>query len=81
MVRLLQENRIPFRFRVIVLGKEVDFLIGKTIIEVNGHEQDSERNNLFVKNGYIPVHFSNEEVRDNGDTIIKLLKNDYKNKP
>jgi len=73
MIRLLQENRIPFRFREKVIGKEVDFLIGKTIIEINGHDQDEIRNNLFVENGYTPYHFSNDEVKNNGDKIIKIL--------
>ncbi len=78
MIRLLQQNHIAFLFREKLLGKEVDFLIGKTIIEVNGHDQDEIRNNLFVENGYTPYHFSNEEVNNNRDKIIKILLNAFK---
>ena len=78
---ILKSNRIPFRAKVKVNNREVDFLIqDRFIVELNGHEQDSERNSEFVKLGYVPVHFSNAELINNRETIktkiICLLEQD-----
>ena len=73
--RLLQENHIPFRSKVLIAGREVDFLIDKLAIEIDGHEQDVEKNNQLAEMGYTPLHFSNTEIYNNKLEIMELIKN------
>lgn len=78
LIRLLQESRIQFKTKQKILGREVDFLIGKLIIELDGHPQDVNKNNELVILGYTPIHFSNEEIYKNrrkvADKIIEIIK-------
>ena len=76
---ILKELKIPFKHRWIIGGMEVDFLIGNYVIEINGHDQSHERNNKFIRLGYVPIHFHNQEIKNNGEIIkIKLLNYDFK---
>ena len=59
---VLKDGRIPFRTKVIVKGREVDFIIGKYAIDIDGHDQDGSKNVHLVNAGYIPIHFSNQEI-------------------
>lgn len=74
MYEVLKELKIPFKHRWIVQGREVDFLIDKYAIEIDGHEQDTEKNNMLVKNGYIPIHLQNIEITKKN---IKLIIKNY----
>jgi very-short-patch-repair endonuclease len=70
---VLKELRIPFKHRWLVNGREVDFIIGALALEIDGHEQDTEKNNMLLLSGYTPVHLHNSEVtREN---IKQLLQN------
>lgn len=60
----LKRLRIPFRAKVRIENREVDFLIGKYAIDIDGHKQDTDKNVVLVRAGYVPVHYSNEEVKD-----------------
>jgi len=62
-VRILQENHIPFKAKVKIRGREIDFLIGKYAIDVDGHEQDSDKNQILLGAGYIPLHLENKETK------------------
>ena len=73
--RLLQENKITFRSKVLVEGREVDFIIGNVAIEIDGHEQDVIKNNTLVELGYTPLHFSNTEIYNNRLQVINIIKN------
>lgn len=68
----LKELQIPFQHRWIISGREVDFLIGKYVIEIDGHEQDTDKNVFLANNGYIPIHLNNSEITKK--KIISLLK-------
>lgn len=69
---VLKEMKIPFKHRWLIQGYEVDFLIGRYVLEINGHEQNVEKNNLMVKLGYTPIHLHNSEIsRENIKQIIK----------
>ena len=73
--RLLQESHIPFKTKVKVAGMEVDFIIGKYAIELDGHEQSSSKNEMLFREGYVPIHFHNKEVnRLTKKTLQKLLR-------
>ena len=72
---VLKELKIPFKHRWMICGKEADFVIGKTILEIDGHLQTGNKNQIFVEAGYTPLHLTNEEVKDTNKlrTIIKQL--------
>ena len=68
---VLKELHIPFKHRWIIQGREIDFVVGKYAIEIDGHKQDDVKNSILSSHGYIPVHLHNSEItREN---IIKLL--------
>lgn len=58
----LKRAHIPFKAKVMIGGREVDFLIGRYAIEINGHEQDTDKNEMLVREGFTPVHISNRDV-------------------
>lgn len=72
---VLKELHIPFKHRWLIDKREVDFVLGKVALEIDGHEQDVKKNNRLVELGYIPIHLHNSEITK--ERIIKLL-NDYK---
>lgn len=66
--------KVPFKHRWIISGHEVDFLIGRYILEINGHEQDVYKNEDLARLGYIPVHLQNFEAsRENIKRLIKQI--------
>lgn len=70
---VLKELHVPFKHRWIIEGREVDFLVNnKFCLEINGHEQDEEKNKILANLGYIPIHLHNNEV--NKQTVINLIK-------
>lgn len=69
---MLKRLKLPFRHRWIIHGREVDFVVGKLAIEIDGHEQDEHKNNLLVEAGYTPVHLHNSECDEK--TINQLLE-------
>lgn len=71
---VLKEFHIPFKHRWLIGGREVDFLIfDKVCLEIDGHDQDTIKNELLASLGYIPIHFHNNEVTR--ESIINLIKN------
>jgi len=69
---VLKEMKIPFKHRWIIHGKEIDFVIGEYAIEIDGHEQDTDKNEFLINHGYIPIHLHNSEITKKN--IIKLIK-------
>lgn len=65
----LKEMKVPFKHRWIISGREIDFIIGKYALEINGHKQDTDKNELLVPLGYIPIHVHNSEVN------VEYIKN------
>lgn len=51
----------------------MDFILGKVALDIDGHEQDVEKNNMLARLGYTPLHLSNKETKDK-KKIRKLLK-------
>lgn len=69
---VLKELHVPFRHRWIVEGREVDFLLFDTIcLEINGHEQDTLKNEILSAKGYTPIHLHNDEVSK--ETVRHLI--------
>ena len=61
---LLKNAHIPFQTKVKINKHEIDFLIGKYAIEINGHQQDTDKNVMLAKAGFVPLHFHNTEVNN-----------------
>lgn len=59
----LKQRRIPFRTKVIIGGREVDFVVGPYAIDIDGHDQDGEKNRMLVLQGYTPLHINNRSVK------------------
>lgn len=72
---ILKKNHIPFKTKVIVNGREIDFLVGKYAIDIDGHDQAQGKNEMLVAAGLIPIHFSNREISIiSEDLLVKKLK-------
>lgn len=59
---LLKANHIKFKTKVKINGREVDFLIRNKAIDINGHDQDTNKNEMLVMGGFVPIHFHNSEI-------------------
>ena len=68
---VLKELHIPFKHRWIIEGREVDFIVGNYAIEINGHDQDTDKNELLASLGYTPIHLHNSTI--NRQIIINLI--------
>jgi len=66
-----KDLHIKFKHRWILNGRECDFVIGKYVLEIDGHEQDGEKNHTLAELGYVPIHLNNSEITR--ESIIKLL--------
>jgi len=66
---LLKRNHIYFQHRVIIDGKEIDFIIGNYAIEIDGHQQSAQRNSWLFSKGFIPIHYSNNILKTNAKTV------------
>lgn len=73
IARLLNEKRIPFKAKVKIGKYEVDFLIGKLAVELDGHIQSVEKNEYLANLGYSPWHFTNQEVYGNRENIVNQI--------
>ena len=71
---LLKELHIPFRTKIRIGGREVDFLIGRYAIEIDGHPQSAGKNHTIFKDGYTPIHFNNQEIISNREIIKTWLE-------
>ena len=81
---LLIKNKIPFKMKTLINGRETDFIIAdKIILEVDGiiHKQpliqvrDAIKSKLLSDEGYrIFLRYSAKEVRQNKQNLIDLIK-------
>lgn len=74
---LLKRNRIKFQTKVRIGTYEVDFVIGKLVLEIDGenHKSSVERDSYLFSQGYTPVHITNSFKPE---IILYLIKtNNY----
>lgn len=69
---LLKSLHIPFKTKVKIRGREVDFLIGKYAIEIDSHPQNVEKNKILAEAGYNPIHFDSWTIPN--PNLIEWLK-------
>lgn len=72
---VLKELHIPFKHRWLINGREVDFVFDDIALEVNGHDQDLDKNQMLALCGYRAIHVHNEELTR--DYLIKLISKIY----
>lgn len=71
---IFKDNRIKFRAKVVLAGREVDFLIfDKFVLEIGDHKQNSEKNRFLVENGYKLMQMSNKEIYKNRNNLEEFL--------
>lgn len=73
-MELCKQLHIPFKTKVMIGGREIDFLIGSNAIEIDSHLQDPTKNSMLLNLGYSPFHFFNWEVND---SLIEFLKHKW----
>lgn len=70
---ILKRNKIAFRTKIRIKGREIDFLIEEYAIEIDGHDQLSSKNHLLIDLGYTPLHYSNQEIYANPLEVEKSI--------
>ena len=61
-MELCKKNHIPFRTKVKIKGREVDFLIKNYAIEIDSHPQDLEKTQMLIAEGLNPIHFHSSGI-------------------
>ena len=69
----LKLNHIPFKTKVKIQNREIDFICGRYAIVIDGHDQDGSKNEMLVREGFIPIHIDNKSV---SKIDISYLKNE-----
>lgn len=59
---ILKEHKLAFLFRTQVHGFEIDFILGKICVEIDGHPQRRDKNRLLLEAGYHVIHYANQEL-------------------
>lgn len=73
VIEVLKELRKPFCHRLLLLGYEVDFLIGNYIIEIDGRKKQSEKKNReLLEAGFNVIHLSNQQTKERSKLTIYL---------
>lgn len=68
---MLKSLHIPFRTKVKIKGREIDFVIGGYAIEIDGHPHSQSKNDMLWAEGYFPIHLYNYQIKD---SLIDWLK-------
>lgn len=76
-IEILKEKHIPFKHRVKVEDREIDFIIGHYAIEIDGHRQSAQRNEWLFSNGYTPIHYTNFALLNNRPAVEQDITNKY----
>jgi len=80
---ILKRNKIKFKAKWLIGKYEVDFLIDKMIIEVDGNvhkETNTARDIYFTSRGYLPIHIITSRQRTEAvekDLLTMIKSNSY----
>lgn len=77
-IEILKRNHISYKFREKVLGREVDFLIGKIAIEIGNHSQDPLKNKGIIESGYSLLFITNKELQTSPLDVEQNLLTNWK---
>lgn len=78
LYEILKKNHIPFKHRERIKGKEIDFIVDKYAIEIDGHKQSSNRNQWLFEEGLIPLHYSNNALYNERNKVEEQIVNKLK---
>ncbi len=70
-IEILKKHHISFKYKVKLDRYEIDFIIGKYAIEIDGHQQSALRNKVILDTGYQIIHYRNEALLKNRTEIEK----------
>jgi len=71
---ILKKSHISFKSKVIVGGREIDFVLRETIaVEIGSHSQDSKKNKIILELGYSLMFIRNEELYNNRQEVEERL--------
>jgi len=76
----LKRQMIKYEFHKRIGPYEIDFVFGNIVVEIDGvhhdYNKDGEKNEYLALQGYIPYHFTADEVRKRSfvEIIKKLTK-------
>lgn len=76
----LNRAGINYQYGTEILGREVDFLVGNLIVEVDGKtyhslKGDIAKNHILLEGGYDLVRFTADEVRKDRQACIRTIQN------
>lgn len=74
---ILKRNHIPFEAKVMIEGREIDFLLGKVAIEIGNHAQDLIKNKKILEAGYSLYFISNRQLYSNPFLVEKQLVSNW----
>ena len=64
----LKRRMIKYEFHKKVGPYELDFVFGNIVVEIDGKQhdyaKDGEKNEYLASQGYVPYHFTAEEIRN-----------------
>src|SRR5258708_18950336 len=72
-MEICKKLHIPFKTKVKIQGKEIDFIIGKYAIEIDAHSQNVKKNWMLINEGYNPIHLANWDVNENLEWWLKKI--------
>ncbi len=76
IAEILKRNRIKFLAKHKINGREVDFIVGKVVLEVDGNVHKHivpEREKMLWDSGYIPIHISIDEIYEDEAIEKKII--------
>jgi len=76
---ILKKNHIPFKYSVVIEGREIDFLIGSVAVEIGNHSQDPLKNKGLIEAGYSLLFITNEELYNFPEKVERHLKTNWLN--
>jgi hypothetical protein len=75
LMELFKKHHIPFKAKVLINKREIDFLLGNYAIELDAHIQDWEKNKMLIEYGLIPLHYHNWEITPQVESwLVKIGK-------
>ncbi len=76
---IFKKNKIKFQYRQRIGKYEIDFVIGRVALEIDGsvHKQiDQKRDAYLFSQGYVPLHINAyADFNEVEDELLLLIKN------
>lgn len=80
IAEILKVHKIPFRAKARVGRYEIDFLIGRVALEVDGSVHDKinpVRDSFLFNEGYVPTHIRSDSKKSTivVDELLRIIRN------